>query len=194
MARRKRLKEPKEHITRDTLLALLKAGAVLTVAFTAPNALRLLSPLVGEEKQWEQYYPSSIARHTLKLWRNGFVDVYETESGYVVKITEKGRTEILRYDLESMTIPKQEPWDRRWRMVFFDIPASHEARNIFRESLLSMGFFKMQKSVYVHPFPCRKQIQFLREVYDIPHSVKFATVDFLENDEDLRRFFRLPSG
>lgn len=189
MGRRKR-SVPKEQITKDVLLNLLKAGAALAVAVTAPNALRVLKPLI-EQPKWDKYYPSSIERHTMKLWRKGLVEVKETEAGYVVAITERGKRELLTYDIEQMAIERQNPWDGKWRMVFFDIPTGHEARNIFRENLISMGFFQMQKSVYVHPFPCTKQIKFLREVYEMPHSVKLATIEHLENDEDLRRFFRL---
>ena len=98
---------------------------------------------------------------------------------------------MLTYDIEQMAIERQDPWDGKWRMVFFDIPTGHEARNIFREKLISMGFFQMQKSVYVHPFPCTKQIRFLREVYEMPHDVKLAVIEHLENDDDLRHFFRL---
>lgn len=189
MKRRKK-KSAKEHITRDTLLDLLKLGAILTVAFTAPKMLRILKSS-REEKPWEPYYPSSVARTTTTLWRKGFVDVKEGKDGFTVTLTDKGKREILQYDLEEMSIPKQEPWDGRWRMVFFDIAAGDPSRHMFRDRLKALGFFPMQESVYVHPYPCRKQIQFLREIYEIPHSVKLASVSWLENDEDLRGFFRL---
>lgn len=192
MGRRKKKPEKKEHITKDILLRLLQGGALLGVALIAPNAIRMLKPLSRNEEEWENYYPSSLQRYTMRLWRKGLVDVKETSEGYTVVITEKGKTEILRYDMEAMSIKKQDPWDRKWRMIFFDIPTGEDSpRHAFREHLRSMGFFMMQKSVYVHPYPCHKQVQFLREVFGIPHSVKLATVDFLENDDDLRRFFRL---
>lgn len=191
MGRRRVLKEPKEHITRDVLLNLLKAGVVLAVAVTEPGALRAFKPVMSREKRWRRYYPSSIERHTMKLWRKGFVELQETAEGHVVAITDKGKTETLRYDIENMEIKEPGQWDGKWRIVFFDIPASHEARNHFREKLLSLGFFQMQKSVYVHPYPCDKEITFLREIYHMPHSVKYAEVTRLENDEDLRSFFRL---
>lgn len=187
---RRRGKIQKEPITQNVLLDMLKLGAALTVAMVAPNALTLFKS-AGRKTEWDPYYPSSIERHTMKLWRKGFVDVHETETGFTVVITEKGKQELLRYDIEAMSVPRQDPWDEKWRMVFFDIPTGHEARNIFREKLISMGFFQMQKSVYIHPFPCAKQIKFLREVYFMPDSVKLAVIEHLENDEDLRRFFRL---
>ncbi|HLD25256.1 MAG TPA: CRISPR-associated endonuclease Cas2 [Patescibacteria group bacterium] len=192
MARRKKVQAPKEHVTRDILLQLLKTGVVLAVAMTAPNALKMFTPRGRRESPLEQYYPSSVNRQLTRLWRKGFVDVREGPDGYVVTISDKGKTEILRYDLDTMDVPRPREWDGKWRMVFFDIPGKEESvRAAFRQHLKSMGFFQMQKSVYVHPFPCSKQVQFLREVYAIPHSVKLAVVDVLENDEDLRRIFHV---
>jgi hypothetical protein len=192
MGRRKLVsRNSREHIGKEELLDFLRAGIALSVAVAAPNALRIFKPWANTHKVWKRFYPSSIERHTMKLWRKGFVDVKETDQGFKVTITEKGETEVLKYDLENLTIATPDDWDGKWRMVFFDIPSGHENRNHFREKLLSLGFFQMQKSVYIYPFPCKKEIQYLREVYNMPHSVKFATVSWLENDDDLRRFFRL---
>lgn len=192
MARRKQGIVPKEHITKDIILDLLKTGLTIAVAMTAPNALKMFAHRDRRDGPWEQYYPSSVDRQLTRLWRKGFVDVREGPDGYTVSISEKGKTEVLRYDLDDMHVPQQRQWDGKWRMVFFDIPGKEESvRAGFRQHLKSMGFFQMQKSVYVHPFPCNKQVQFLREVYAIPHSVKLAVVDVLENDEDLRRIFHV---
>lgn len=192
MARKKTKIEPKEHITRDVLLNLLKTGLVLAVAVTAPGALVMFKPFMKKRDEFEEYYPSSVNRQLSKLWRKGFVDVEQGKDGYTVKISEKGRTEILKYDINDMDAPIADRWDGKWRMVMFDIPRDKEfARAAFRRHLNVMGFFQMQKSVYVHPYPCRKQVQFLREVYDIPHAVKLAVIETLENDEDLRKIFKL---
>lgn len=192
MTRKKTVLEPKEHITRDILLNLLKTGLVLTVAVTAPGALVMFKPFMRKHEDFEEYYPSSVNRQLSKLWRKGFVDVEQGNDGYTVKISEKGRTEVLKYDVRAMKVPLPDRWDGKWRMVIFDIPKKEEfARAAFRHQLRAMGFFQMQMSVYVYPYPCAKQIQFLREVYNIPHSVKLATADMLENDEDLQKIFKL---
>jgi len=191
MGRRKVLAKSKEHITRDVVLSILKTGALLGVAITAPNAIRYLKGR-GREAKWEGYYPSSIERQTMKLWRKGFVRVHETGDGHVVEITQKGIHELLKYDLDTMRISKPDHWDRKWRMVFFDVVCGNdEARKAFQSRLKQLGFFQMQKSVYICPFPCEKEIMYLREVMEIPHSVKLATIERLENDEDLRRHFHL---
>ncbi len=181
----------KKYLTRENFLQLLKAGIVLTVAISAPNSLRFFKPLLQKRDPWNDYYPSSIESGLRRLWRKGFVKIIESRQGYQVSITNKGKTEILKFDLNAMSILKQVPWDGKWRMVFFDIPAGEKVRNIFRKRLKELGFFQMQESVYVCPYPCAKEIQFLREVYAIPHEVKLAVVEKLENDADLRRNFHL---
>lgn len=191
MGRRKNLLPEKKHITSDVLLGLLETGAVLGVALIAPNALRILKPLIAQKEKWDTYYPSSIARNTMKLWRKGLVNVVETPDGYVVTISDSGKTEALRYNLDTMEISKPPSWDGKWRMVFFDLPIGTKTRDNFRRKLLSLGLFQMQKSVYVYPYPCSNEIRFLREVFAIPHGVKMAVVEQLENDEDLRRVFKL---
>ncbi len=193
MARRGAKKDMKQHATKEIILELLREGGTLLIsAIKAGQELRHLRVLRDPLPSWEAYYPSSVNRQLNRLWRKGYVDIRETTEGYVVTISDRGKTEVLRYDLNTMAIPAQTQWDGKWRMVIFDIPGSEETvRSAFRNHLKSLGFYQMQKSVYVYPYPCDEQIHYLREVYNIPHSVKIATISELENDEDLRKIFHL---
>lgn len=48
---------------------------------------------------------------------------------------------------------QDQKWDGLWRMVIFDIQESNrKTRQIFRQKLLSLGFGKLQQSVYITPF------------------------------------------
>lgn len=50
-------------------------------------------------------------------------------------------------------------WDKKWRIVIFDIPEElHSARVRFRRKLKSLGFVMLQKSVFVFPYPCHEEI------------------------------------
>ena len=50
-------------------------------------------------------------------------------------------------------------WDGKWRVVIFDIPQElHKQRIKFRTKLLSLGFSALQKSVFVFPYPCDKEL------------------------------------
>lgn len=188
---RKALKEEKDHITKEKFLALLKLGTVLFVAFTAPGALRIFKDKF-EDDSWEEYYPSSIKRTAQKLWRKGYVEIKTEGKDSVVKLTNKGRVEILKNNLDTLEIKKPNSWDKQWRLVIFDIPEKEKAkREIFRDKLKRLGFFQMQESVFVFPYPCEKELLFLREVLEIPHSVKLIRANRIENDADLRGIFNL---
>ncbi len=188
---RKALDEERNHINKEKFLALLKLGAVLFVAFTAPGALRIFKNKF-EDSPWEEYYPSSVKRTVQKLWRAGYVEIKHAGKDTVVKLTKKGKTEILKYNLDSLEIKKPNSWDNHWRLVIFDIPEEEKVkREIFRDNLKNLGFYQMQESVFIFPYPCEKELQFLREVLEIPHNVKLIRADRIENDKDLRRIFHL---
>ena len=182
----------KKHITNEVLLSLLGVGALLVVAVVAPGAVRMFKGFSRREHSWEDYHEASVKRGVERLWRRGLVKIKDVEGGQVVQITEKGKTQLLRFSLTSLKIPVQKIWDGKWRMVFFDIFATEDSiRREFQQRLKRLGFYPMQKSVYVYPYPCRKENQFLREILQVPHEVKLATVIRLENDEDLREVFGL---
>lgn len=90
---------------------LLKTGAILFVAATAPNALQIFKPLFYKQKAWHEYYPSAIIQTTKKLLRHGYVELAEEESGYRVKITDKAKTIIAKGDLKNLQIAKPQKWD-----------------------------------------------------------------------------------
>ena len=81
------------------------------------------------------------------------------------------------------------PWDKKWRIIIFDIPQEkHIARVRFRNKLKSLGCVMIQKSVFVFPYPCHKEIGDIAgylEISDhvdilIAESVGFKEAGFLK--------------
>lgn len=153
---------------------------------------RLIHSSVSFEREFERFYGRSLQEKVATLSRKGWVEIRETPTGTEVKITDWGKTEVLKYQIEELKIAPMTKWDGKWRMVFFDVAeTSRSKRNQFRLYLLRLGFKAMQWSVYVHPFPCEKEIKFLREVLGVPHGVKLVTAEKIENDAELRKIFAL---
>lgn len=191
MGRSKKEPAGKKFITQEKLLQLLKLGALLAVAVTAPNAIVILKPFLKKEKHWQEYYPFSVNKAVLGLYRKGQVKVSENKNGYLVKLTKKGKTELLRFDLETMEIKPPRQWDGRWRLVFFDIPEKFKRqRNYLCKKLKALNFYLLQDSVFIHPFPCQKEIEFLREVLGVPNFVKLGLLENVENKEELEKIFK----
>ena len=93
------------------------------------------------------------------------------------KLTQSGsvwaRGAISRY------FPRRYPiWDKKWRLVIFDIPQElHLARIKFRKKLKNLGFFMLQKSVFVLPYPCHEEIGDICEQLDISDYVDIITAE-----------------
>lgn len=137
------------------------------------------------------YFPSEVKRVTNRLERSGVVEKRETKDGWVIKITQKGKKEILRLKLEDIK-PKRDQWDGLWRVVFFDIEEVHKSkRNTLRKFLQRLGMQQMQESVFISPFKIEDEVKSLREILEIPHAVKIGVLQSIENADELKEIFEI---
>ncbi|OGN07862.1 MAG: CRISPR-associated endonuclease Cas2 [Candidatus Yanofskybacteria bacterium RIFCSPHIGHO2_01_FULL_45_42] len=50
-------------------------------------------------------------------------------------------------------------WDKKWRIILFDVPQEfHNKRVAFQRNLKKLGFYMLQKSVFAYPYPCQDEI------------------------------------
>ena len=161
---------------------LLPAGSRLE-AWRRSKGLKLID--------WEKHFPSQVERVVGRLARKGWVDRQETAKGVKIIITEAGRKQILLFKLEELR-PKKGKWDGKWRMVFFDVEEKkRKKRDDLRRYLERLGFWQMQKSVWVCPYNCEDEVKYLREVLEVPHEVKLGVLEKVENDRELKEIFGL---
>ncbi|MBI3576470.1 hypothetical protein HY086_00300 [Candidatus Gottesmanbacteria bacterium] len=171
------------------LHALANAGeAGLTFLFEAGKP-GIEDVLLGQ-RSYENW---KMRRMVRQLVKQQFVTTQVYPDGNVtVKIARRGRIRALTYQLDTMTITKQKRWDGKWRVVIFDILEKHRRiRDVFRMRLLQLGLCLLQESVYISPYPCFDELEFLRELYGIAFTVRYLLVERLEEDTGLRRHFGL---
>lgn len=59
-------------------------------------------------------------------------------------------------------------WDKKWRVVIFDIPEKErKTRNFLRTKLVSLGFGELQESVYISPLNVLKDLKEMLESYEL---------------------------
>ncbi len=108
------------------------------------------------------------------------------------RFTQEGRMwfekSLLRYYRLNHT-----KWDKKWRVVIFDIPQElHRERNNFRKKLKSLGFHMLQKSVFVFPFPCESEIAPFCQKLKISDYVNVIIADSLGSmDTEAKKLFKL---
>ena len=92
----------------------------------------------------------------------------------------------------KLEITKQKVWDKKWRIVAFDIPEKKKnGRDALRQKLQELNFYQLQKSVFVCPYPCEKEVHFLSEFFDIGDFVNIIIADNIYDDVRLKNHFDL---
>jgi DNA-binding PadR family transcriptional regulator len=177
------------------ILTLLTKGTFLTMSLIAPKTASATHHLLQEEKDWNTWkrFNPSYLRQTLKrLEKQKAVEIVEENGMQVVKLTSKGKRRILKYAISELEVKKPKTWDRKWRLVIYDISNSQKQLQVLiRETLKNLGFFAMQESVYIYPFPCFDEIEFLREYYGLGSQIQYLLVEEIENDQVYKTYFNL---
>jgi CRISPR-associated endonuclease Cas2 len=87
---------------------------------------------------------------------------------------------------------RNKKWDKKWRVLIFDIPESRKSdRDKIRNSLLSIGFSKLQNSVWVYPYDCENIISLLKADTEIGDRVLYIIAEAIENEDELKKHFNL---
>lgn len=165
------------------LLKILAGGMFIALSFVFPALPLAIAPFIIDGRKYKRY---RLHQTVDRLKRQKLVEIIDKDGQTLVKITERGKIRALQYKIDDIKIDKKKVWDRKWRIVIFDIPEKHKSmRDIFRLRLKKLGFYLLQDSVWVHPYPCFDQVEFLRQIYAVGINVRYIIADRIENAEDL---------
>lgn len=181
---------PKVGKNQRKILLMLQAGIALALS-GSPKAYFWV--LKKARREWERINDEALRESIRALYRSKLVDARDHPDGSVTMVlSENGRKRAMLYNISEMKISKPEQWDKKWRIILFDIPEKiKKARDALRHSLLSLGCHEYQKSVFVHPFECRDEIDFVIEFYQVRPFVRFIVADYLDNALHIKQKFRL---
>lgn len=130
------------------------------------------------------------SREIYRLKRAGIIKKYVDEKGTFLEITTKGKELAKKYLIDQIKITLSGKWDKKWRLVIFDIPNDkNRERDLLRDKLECLGFFKLQESVYVFPFECNQEIELLKGMYLLGHYVQYIVADRIETEINLMEKF-----
>jgi len=121
-----------------------------------------------------------------RLKKAKFIRKYFDGKEYFLELTNKGKRQIKQYLTEDLGIKRPLKWDKKWRLVIYDISDDKkDKREILREKLERLGFIKLQESVYVFPFNCLNEINLLKKMYFLDKNVQYLVVERIETEIDL---------
>ncbi len=174
----------------QVLLATAILGGTITVAAAFPGIFKLIrnNAAAGKKAKRERYQKLWRSFYNLKK-KNMFEKVGEGKDGVIYRFSEKGRAMVREFAVETLELENPKRWDGKWRMVMFDIPEKFKSKRlIFQRKLNELDFYPLQKSVWLHPFSCEKEINFLRDFLEIKPYVEIFELNEMPNGKALYYF------
>lgn len=176
-------------MVQQALLATVAITGIIAVALVAPKALEILGRTPKFRKQFMYRSDNILSR----LVADGYLSFEERKDGRYARITEAGKTALMRRGSLLFTATKRpKRWDKRWRVIIFDIPEYRRAtRDALRKMMRSFGFYRLQDSVWVYPYDCEDVVALAKAELKIGASVLYMVVEKIENDQRLKEEFLL---
>ena len=158
------------------------------ILFKCLNSARVAALLDAKSTRDRRRLRQSIQN----LKKQKAVKIYKKNGEEVVGITQKGKRQALKYEFEDLEVPIPKKWDKLWRVVIFDIPEKHkQARDALNLKLKKIGFYPLQKSVFIFPYECRGEIGIIGKFFDVRKFINFFVIKEAENEKFLKRKFGL---
>jgi hypothetical protein len=171
------------------VLELLEHGTQLTAEAVTADQGPLLAPELP--RRFRALERRRLQQIITRLFQQGSLDARREGSTYEVGITPRGRQHLQRLRLLDLQIVPQPEWDGYWRMIAFEIPeAQRSQREALRRHLQRLGFYPLQSSLYVIPWPCFDE---LVEIVRMLHLESFVTLmeGAIGRDSRLKYHFKL---
>jgi len=151
--------------------------------------LDILYLIAGKESPYaKDFSRTQVTRKLRYLDDRGYIST--TDGSYA--LTKQGRDVLTEEKIWSLKISVPKKWDKKWRMVLFDIPAKKsKQRNAFRARLKELGLVLYQHSVWIYPYPLEETVRSISDFYLISNCVLFAVAEELNGEKKLTKQFGL---
>lgn len=174
---------------KQKILLLLLAGVALGLSHSFGRQKRVYKEFA---RAWKSIDEQKLKDEIRQLYQSKLIERRQNADGSLTfMLTEKGKVKALTFHFGQMKLKKKE-WDRKWRLVVFDIPEKFRAgRDALRIKLRELGFYRLQKSALVFPYDCEKEMEFLIEYFGMRRFVRFCIVERIDNELHLKKIFHL---
>ncbi len=174
---------------RSAMLMTIGVAGVIAVAAIAPNMFQMLGKS-GVLAKLKYQTRGILARLKMK----GEIEFVEHDGKRCVRLTRRGE-ESLAMEQQRLSLLAHKPrkWDRRYRLILFDVPEKRKkTREILRHHVQEVGFLRVQDSAWIYPYNCEEFVALLKADLHIGKDVLYAVVEEIENDVWIRKHFGLP--
>jgi DNA-binding transcriptional regulator PaaX len=174
---------------------LLMAFDVLDIVLSNISTKGVLDEIAGFGMR-RRYSRKQLQNTFGLLKQRKLVEIVREKNGKSkVILTNKGRKRVKEFCFEELRIQKSKRWDKKWRVLVYDIPTKpkiyNNAREALRAKIKELGFVQLQKSVWVCPYECEDEILYVAENYFVTKYVEIFTVEKMLHEDLLKKKFKL---
>lgn len=183
------LKKPRSEIVKD-FLSWLAIGGMVYIAASSPY---FVHNLLKSYRKRKRYPKKKVIDTFYNLKRQGLIEIGTKNHQIYIRLTEKGKRKAGWMQIDSLEIKTPKKWDGKYRFVLFDIAQLKRThREALRSKLKELGFYCFQKSVWVHAFDCRPEIELLKDFFGLSdNEIRMIEAVNIGNDEALKKFFEI---
>ncbi len=137
-----------------------------------------------------------VIRVLKNLEKKEILDLQEQEGKVIVYLKNKNHPKIIEYSIKSLLEfkKKNKQWNGKWFFVFFDVPETQKnKRDYLRKFLIKLGFFPYQKSVYIFPYECEKEVELIKKIVEGAKYMKYIVAEKIEDETKVKDYFKLQS-
>lgn len=185
--RQKIFRKTRANIAKDVLKCLAIVGTIY-IAASSPYFIRnILKQFTKLEKYPKQRLNDVFSRFK----RKGLIRIKEKNNQIYISLTEEGKRKAGRLQIDNLEIKRPDLWDGKWRLIVFDIAQLKKLhREAFRGKLKQLGFYQLQKSVWLYPFDCREEVDILRKFFSLSsQEMRLIIAENIGSDLEIRKVF-----
>ncbi len=170
--------------TKKKIILLLMAGIALGLS-TSPRAQRRVFYVL--KRDWKFINKKKLYRNIKELENLNMVRYRNRGEWWNIELTEKGKKYAKKLNFNKLEIVKPKRWDKKWRVVIFDVPEDKKIiREALRKKIQKLGLRELQKSVFIYPYPCDKEIGVVVKFFKAEKFVKqFIATELDHNTENI---------
>lgn len=168
----------------------------IAIAATSPYFVSRVLPRIIKYAKYEikkRQKIKAFQRSFYYLRDQGMINVEYKGRQIYISLTKEGRKKLGKYQIDGMELKKPKKWDKKWSVLIFDIKDKHKIkREALRGKIKELGLYQLQKSVWVCPYEFTKEIEILRNFFQLSKDeMKIIIANEIEDDEKIRIFFNV---
>ncbi|MCX6812557.1 MAG: CRISPR-associated endonuclease Cas2 [Candidatus Berkelbacteria bacterium] len=181
------MREEKKEIIKLTSIKLLMTLVEAAEKTARPffESSRIYRQPIRKYLADDRYDKTKINDRIQYLKKIGAIKIVIENKEKFVEISPIGFKKLKEFS-SKIEIPRPEKWDKMWRIVIFDIKEKlRSSRDSLRLKLKNLGFIKIQKSVYIFPFPCTEEISTLSKSLGVEKSVTIFIAEIIQGEKEI---------